>query len=579
VLSTSTMSILSERSHSTELEIVRGIVSEVELRVEGGIMAKQLLYSDEARRKILSGVEKLSAAVRVTLGPKGRNVVIDKKFGSPTITKDGVTVAKEIELEDAFENMGAQMVKEVAEKTSDIAGDGTTTATILAESIYREGLKNVTAGSNPMELKRGIEKAVEKVVEELGRLSTPIKDKKEVAQVASIAANSDAAIGELIAEAMDKVGKDGVITVEEAKSTATTLEVVEGMQFDQGYLSPYFVTDAERMEVLLEDPYILIFEKKISAIKDILPLLEKVARMGKPLLIIAEEVEGEALATLVVNKIRGTFVACAVKAPGYGDRRKAMLEDIAILTGGKALTEDLGIKLENIDVEDLGRAKKIKIDKENTTIVEGAGKSQTITGRIAQIKKQIEDTDSDYDKEKLQERLAKLAGGVAVINVGAATETEMKEKKARVEDALHATRAASQEGIVPGGGVALIRTIPSLDKLKLEGDEKIGVNIVKRAIEEPLRQIAENAGLEGSVVAQRVKQEKTNVGYDVSQDAYVDMIEAGVIDPTKVTRSALQNAASIAALLLTTEAIIADKPEKEDKMPSMPPGGGMGGMY
>ncbi|TRZ93981.1 chaperonin GroEL [bacterium] len=542
-------------------------------------MAKQLLYSDEARRKILSGVEKLSAAVRVTLGPKGRNVVIDKKFGSPTITKDGVTVAKEIELEDAFENMGAQMVKEVAEKTSDIAGDGTTTATILAESIYREGLKNVTAGSNPMELKRGIEKAVEKVVEELGRLSTPIKDKKEVAQVASIAANSDAAIGELIAEAMDKVGKDGVITVEEAKSTATTLEVVEGMQFDQGYLSPYFVTDAERMEVLLEDPYILIFEKKISAIKDILPLLEKVARMGKPLLIIAEEVEGEALATLVVNKIRGTFVACAVKAPGYGDRRKAMLEDIAILTGGKALTEDLGIKLENIDVEDLGRAKKIKIDKENTTIVEGAGKSQTITGRIAQIKKQIEDTDSDYDKEKLQERLAKLAGGVAVINVGAATETEMKEKKARVEDALHATRAASQEGIVPGGGVALIRTIPSLDKLKLEGDEKIGVNIVKRAIEEPLRQIAENAGLEGSVVAQRVKQEKTNVGYDVSQDAYVDMIEAGVIDPTKVTRSALQNAASIAALLLTTEAIIADKPEKEDKMPSMPPGGGMGGMY
>jgi len=541
-------------------------------------MAKQLLYSDEARRKILSGVEQLAAAVKVTLGPKGRNVVIDKKFGSPTITKDGVTVAKEIELEDAFENMGAQMVKEVAEKTSDIAGDGTTTATILAESIYREGLKNVTAGSNPMELKRGIEKAVEKVVEELGKLSTPIKDKKEVAQVASIAANSDTTIGELIAEAMDKVGKDGVITVEEAKSTATTLEVVEGMQFDQGYLSPYFVTDAERMEVLLEDPYILIFEKKISAIKDILPLLEKVARMGKPLLIIAEEVEGEALATLVVNKIRGTFVACAVKAPGYGDRRKAMLEDIAILTGGKALTEDLGIKLENIDVEDLGRAKKIKVDKENTTIVEGAGKSQTINGRIAQIKKQIEDTDSDYDKEKLQERLAKLAGGVAVINVGAATETEMKEKKARVEDALHATRAASQEGIVPGGGVALIRTIPSLDKIKLEGDEKIGINIVKRAIEEPLRQIAENAGLEGSVVAQRIKQEKTNVGYDVSQDAYVDMIEAGVIDPTKVTRSALQNASSIAALLLTTETLIADKPEKEDKMPAMPPGGGMGGM-
>jgi len=540
-------------------------------------MAKQLLYSDDARRKILRGVEQLAAAVKVTLGPKGRNVVIDKKFGSPTITKDGVTVAKEVDLEDAYENMGAQMVKEVAEKTSDTAGDGTTTATILAESIYREGLKNVTAGSNPMELKRGIEKAVEKIVEELGRLSTPIKDKKEIAQVATIAANTDRTIGELIAEAMDKVGKDGVITVEEAKSTATTLEVVEGMQFDQGYLSPYFVTDAERMEVLLEDAYILIYEKKISSIKDILPLLEKIARTGKPLLIIAEEVDGEALATLVVNKIRGTFVACAVKAPGYGDRRKAMLEDIAILTGGKALTEDLGIKLENIDLDDLGRAKKIKIDKENTTIVEGAGKNAAITARIAQMKKQIEDTDSDYDKEKLQERLAKLSGGVAVINVGAATETEMKEKKARVEDALHATRAASQEGIVPGGGVALIRTIAALDKLKLNGDEKIGTNIVKRAIEEPLRMIAQNAGLEGSVVVQRVKQEKTNTGYDVSQDAYVDMIEAGVIDPTKVTRSALQNAASIAALLLTTEALIADKPEKEEKMPPMP-GGGMGGM-
>ncbi len=543
-------------------------------------MAKQLLYSDDARRKILSGVEQLAAAVKVTLGPKGRNVVIDKKFGSPTITKDGVTVAKEIDLEDAFENMGAQMVKEVAEKTSDIAGDGTTTATILAESIYREGLKNVTAGSNPMELKRGIEKAVAKIVEELGKLSTPIKDKKEIAQVASIAANSDTNIGELIAEAMDKVGKDGVITVEEAKSTATTLDVVEGMQFDQGYLSPYFVTDAERMEVLLEDAYILIYEKKISSIKDILPLLEKIARVGKPLMIIAEEVDGEALATLVVNKIRGTFVACAVKAPGYGDRRKAMLEDIAILTGGKAITEDLGIKLENIDIEDLGRAKKIKIDKENTTIVEGAGKDASIKARISQLKKQIDDTDSDYDKEKLQERLAKLAGGVAVINVGAATETEMKEKKARVEDALHATRAATQEGIVPGGGVALIRTIAALDKLKLEGDEKIGLNIIKRAIEEPLRQIAQNAGLEGSVVVQRIKQEKTNIGYDVSQDAYVDMIEAGVIDPTKVTRSALQNAASIAALLLTTEALIVDKPEKGDKMPPMPGGmgGGMGGM-
>ncbi|MFA4992630.1 MAG: chaperonin GroEL [Candidatus Omnitrophota bacterium] len=540
-------------------------------------MAKQLLYSDDARRKILSGVEQLAAAVKVTLGPKGRNVVIDKKFGSPTITKDGVTVAKEVDLEDAFENMGAQMVKEVAEKTSEIAGDGTTTATVLAEAIYREGLKNVTAGSNPMELKRGIEKAVVKIVEELGKLSTPIKDKKEIAQVASIAANSDTAIGELIAEAMDKVGKDGVITVEEAKSTATTLDVVEGMQFDQGYLSPYFVTDAERMEVLLEDPYILIYEKKISSIKDILPLLEKIARVGKPLLIIAEEVDGEALATLVVNKIRGTFVACAVKAPGYGDRRKAMLEDIAILTGGKALTEDLGIKLENVDIEDLGRAKKVKIDKENSTIVEGAGKNTAINARISQLKKQIEDTDSDYDKEKLQERLAKLAGGVAVINVGAATESEMKEKKARVEDALHATRAATQEGIVPGGGVALIRTIAALDKLKLEGDEKIGANIVKRAIEEPLRQIVQNAGLEGSVVVQRIKQEKTNIGYDVSQDSYVDMLEAGVIDPTKVTRSALQNASSIAALLLTTETLITDKPEKDEKMPPMP-GGGMGGM-
>jgi chaperonin GroEL len=473
--------------------------------------------------------------------------------------------------------MGAQMVKEVAEKTSDIAGDGTTTATILAEAIYREGLKNVTAGANPMALKHGIEKAVEKITEELKKLSTPIKDKKEVAQVASIAANCDTAIGDLIAEAMDKVGKDGVITVEEAKSMATTLEVVEGMQFDQGYLSPYFVTDAERMEVILEDPYILIYEKKISSLKDLLPLLEKIARTGKPLLIIAEEVEGEALATLVVNKIRGTLSACAVKAPGYGDRRKAMLEDIAVLANGKALTEDLGIKLENVDIEDLGRAKRVKVDKENTTIVEGAGKTSAINGRIAQIKKQVEDTDSDYDKEKLQERLAKLAGGVAVINVGAATETEMKEKKARVEDALHATRAAVEEGIVPGGGVALLRTIPALDKLKLEADEKIGVDIVKRALEEPIRQLADNAGLEGSVVVQRVKQEKTNIGYDVNQDAYVDMIDAGVIDPTKVTRSALQNAASVAALLLMTEAVVTDKPEKEEKMPPMPPGGGYGG--
>ncbi len=540
-------------------------------------MAKQLLFKDEGRRKILSGVEQLAAAVKITLGPKGRNVVIDKKFGSPTITKDGVTVAKEIDLEDPFENMGAQMVKEVAEKTSDIAGDGTTTATILAEAIYREGLKNVTAGANPMALKRGIEKAVEKVIEELRKLSTPIKDKKEVAQVASIAANCDKAIGDLIAEAMDKVGKDGVITVEEAKAMATTLEVVEGMQFDQGYLSPYFVTDAERMECILEEPYILIHEKKISSLKDLLPLLEKIARVGKPLLILAEEVEGEALATLVVNKIRGTFSACAVKAPGYGDRRKEMLEDISVLTGGKALTEELGIKLENVDIEDLGRAKRVKIDKENTTIVEGAGKTPTIKARIAQLKKQIEDTDSDYDKEKLQERLAKLSGGVAVINVGAATETEMKEKKARVEDALHATRAAVEEGIVPGGGVALLRTLPALDKLKLEGDEKIGVDIIRRALEEPIRQITGNAGLEGSVVVQRVKQEKANVGYDVNQDAYVDMIEAGVIDPTKVTRSALQNAASVAALLLMTEAVITDKPEKESPM-SMPPGGGMGGM-
>ena len=545
-------------------------------------MAKQLMFEDEGRRKILSGVEQLARAVKVTLGPKGRNVALDKKFGSPTVTKDGVTVAKEIELEDPFENMGAQMVKEVAEKTSDIAGDGTTTATVLAEAIYREGLKNVTAGANPMALKRGIEKAVAKVIEELKKLSTPIKDKKEVAQVASIAANCDTTIGDLIAEAMDKVGKDGVITVEEAKSTATTLEVVEGMQFDQGYLSPYFVTDAERMEVILDEPYILIYEKKISSLKDMLPLLEKVARTGKPLLIIAEEVEGEALATLVVNKIRGTLSVAAVKAPGYGDRRKAMLEDIAVLTvpttDPKAITEDLGIKLENVDLNDLGRAKRVKIDKENTTIVEGAGKTQYINARIAQINKQIEDTDSDYDKEKLQERLAKLAGGVAVINVGAATETEMKEKKARVEDALHATRAAVEEGIIPGGGVGLLRTIPVLEKMKLDGDEKIGVDIVRRSLEEPIRQLTANAGLEGSVIVQRIKQEKTNVGYDVAQDNYVDMIEAGVIDPTKVTRSALQNASSIASLLLTTEAIVTDKPDKEEKMPPMPGGGGMGGM-
>lgn len=542
-------------------------------------MAKELIFSDEARRAVLRGVEQLSQAVKVTLGPKGRNVVLDKKFGSPTITKDGVTVAKEIDLEDAYENIGAQLVKEVAEKTSDTAGDGTTTATLLTEAIYKEGLKNVTAGANPMAIKRGIEKAVEKVVEELKKFSKPIKDKKEVAQVASIAANCDTAIGDLISEAMEKVGKDGVITVEEAKSTATTLEVVEGMQFDQGYLSPYFVTDAERMEVVLDDPYILIHEKKIANLKELLPLLEKVARSGKPLVIIAEEVEGEALATLVVNKIRGTLNCAAVKAPGYGDRRKAMLEDIAILTGGKALTEDLGIKLENVDVDDLGRAKRIKIDKENTTIVEGAGKTQAINGRIAQIKKQIEDTDSDYDKEKLQERLAKISGGVAVINVGAATETEMKEKKARVEDALHATRAAVEEGIIPGGGVGLLRCIPALEKLKLESDEQIGVDIVKRSLEEPIRQLSANAGLEGSVIVQRVKQEKTNVGYDINQDAFVDMISAGVIDPTKVARSALQNASSIAALLLTTETLVTEKKEEEKAMPPMPPGGMGGGMY
>ncbi|MDD5668854.1 MAG: chaperonin GroEL [Candidatus Omnitrophica bacterium] len=545
-------------------------------------MSKDLFFNEEGRRKILNGVEKLAAAVKVTLGPKGRNVVIDKKFGSPTITKDGVTVAKEVELEDAAENMGAQMIKEVAEKTSDIAGDGTTTATILAESIFREGLKNVTAGANPMGLKRGIDKAVIKVIEELRKLSKPIKDKKEVAQVAYIAANGDKVIGDLIAEAMEKVGKDGVITVEEAKSTATTLEVVEGMQFDQGYLSPYFVTDSERMECLLENPYILIYEKKISSLKDLLPLLEKTARAGKPLLIIAEEVDGEALATLVVNKIRGTIAVCAIKAPGYGDRRKFMLEDIAILTGGKAISEDLGIKLENIDIEDLGRAKKIKIDKENTTIVEGAGKSQAINARIAQIKTQIEGTDSDYDREKLQERLAKLAGGVAVINVGAATETEMKEKKARVEDALHATRAAVEEGIIPGGGVGLLRSIAPLEKLKLEGDEKVGLDIVKRALEEPLRQLVANAGLEGSVIVEKVKLEKQTVGFDVAENQYVDMIEAGVIDPTKVTRSALQNAASIAGLLLTTEALVAERPDKDkkDMMPPMPPGGGYGGgMY
>jgi len=546
-------------------------------------MAKQLQFSEDARKSILKGVEKLASAVKVTLGPKGRNVVIDKKFGSPTITKDGVTVAKEVDLEDIYENMGAQLVKEVAEKTSDLAGDGTTTATILTEAIFREGLKNVAAGADPMALKRGIEKAVEEVVKNLKSISKSIKDKKEVAQVASIAANCDTAIGDLIAEAMDKVGKDGVITVEEAKSIETTLEVVEGMQFDQGYLSPYFVTDADRMECILDDAYILIYEKKISSLKDILPLLEKIAKTGRPLLIIAEDIEGEALATLVVNKIRGTLTCSAVKAPGYGDRRKAMLDDIAVISGGKAITEELGIKLDSIDLEDLGRAKRVKIDKENTTIVEGAGKTAAINGRIAQIRKEIEKSDSDYDKEKLQERLAKLAGGVAVINVGAATETEMKEKKARVEDALHATRAAVEEGIVPGGGVALIRTVSVLDNLKLKNeDEQTGANIIKHAMGEPIRQLAINAGLSGEVVLEEVKKRaKDNIGYDVNQEEYVDMIKAGVIDPTKVSRTALQNAASIAALLLTTEALIAEKPEEnKPAMPPMPPGGGYGGgMY
>ena len=546
-------------------------------------MAKQLVFNEEARRNILRGVEILSRAVKVTLGPRGRNVVLDKKFGSPTITKDGVTVAKEIELKDPYENMGAEMVKEVASRTSDTAGDGTTTATILTEAIFREGLKNVAAGANPMSVKRGIERAVEKVIEGLKKISTPVKGKKEISQVASIAANNDEVIGNQIAEAMDKVGKDGVITVEEAKSIHTHLDVVEGMQFDQGYLSPYFVTDAERMEAVLESPYILIYEKKVSSMKDMLPLLEKIAKTGRPLLIISEETDGEALATLVVNKIRGTFQCCAVKAPGYGDRRKAMLEDIAILTGGKAVTEDLGIKLENIKLEDLGRAKRVTVDKENTTIVEGAGKQQEVNARIAQLKKQIEETDSDYDKEKLQERLAKLAGGVAIINVGAATETEMKEKKARVEDALHATRAAVEEGIVPGGGVALLRAIKALDNLKIYDEEQIGIKILKRALEEPIRQIAANAGKEGSVVMQKVLYaEKDTMGYDAQNDKYVDMIDAGIIDPTKVVRTALQNAASIAALMLTTEALVSDIPE-EEKAPAMPggmpPGGGMGGMY
>jgi len=537
--------------------------------------AKQLIFEEAARQSLLKGVNKLARAVVATLGPKGRNVVLDKKFGSPTVTKDGVTVAKEIELEDPYENMGAQMVREVASKTSDAAGDGTTTATVLAEAIYAQGLKFVTAGANPISIQRGISKAVETAVDHLAKISKKVKDKEEIKQVATVSANWDATIGEIIADAMDKVGKDGTITVEEAKSIETTLDVVEGMQFDKGYLSPYFVTNAETMEAKLEDAYILIFEKKITSLKDLLPLLEKVAKVGKPLLIISEEVEGEALATLVVNKLRGTINVCAVKAPGFGDRRKAMCEDIAILAGGKFISEDLGIKLENIQLEDLGRAKSIVIDKENTTIVEGHGKSSEIQGRVNQIRRQIEETTSDYDREKLQERLAKLAGGVAVINVGAATETEMKEKKARVEDALHATRAAVEEGIVPGGGVALLRCLPALDSLKLGGDEQIGVDIVKRAIEEPLRALAANGGVEGSIVVQEVKKRKGNDGYNVATGEYEDLVKAGVVDPKKVTRSALQNAASIAGLLLTTECLITEIPEKEKSAPA--PGGGHGG--
>jgi chaperonin GroEL len=541
-------------------------------------MAKQLIFDEEARRTIGRGVEKLANAVAVTLGPKGRNVVLDKKFGAPTITKDGVTVAKDIELEDPFENMGSQMVKEVASKTSDVAGDGTTTATVLAHSIFKEGAKNVTAGANPMALKRGIDKAVERVVAELKKMSTPIKDRKEISQVGTISSNNDKAIGDLIADAMEKVGKDGVITVEEAKSMETVCETVEGMQFDRGYLSPYFVTDPERMEVSLENPYILIHEKKISSMKDLLPILEQIAKMGKPLMIIAEEVEGEALATLVVNKLRGILSCAAVKAPGFGDRRKEMLKDVAVLTGGEVISEELGIKLENIKLQDLGRAKRVNIDKDNTTIIEGAGETKAIEGRIKQIKTQIEETTSDYDREKLQERLAKLTGGVAVIKVGAATEVELKEKKARVEDALHATRAAVEEGIVPGGGVAYLRCLSALDALKLEGDEKVGANIVKRALEEPIRRIAENAGVEGSIVVQRVKEGKGAFGFDAESETYVDLMEVGIIDPTKVTRIALQNAASIAALMVTTEALVTDIPEKE-KTPPMPHGGGMGDMY
>jgi len=541
--------------------------------------AKELMFNTDARSKLKKGIDALAEAVKVTLGPKGRNVVIDKKFGSPTVTKDGVTVAKEVELPDPIENMGAQMVKEVATKTSDLAGDGTTTATVLAQAIFREGLKNVTAGANPMELKRGIDKAVDAVVEELKRLSTTTAGKKEIAQVGSISANNDKEIGDLIADAMEKVGKDGVITVEEAKGLETTLETVDGMQFDRGYLSPYFITDPEKMEAVLESPYILIHDKKVSAMKDLLPVLEKVAQSGKPLLIIAEDIEGEALATLVVNKLRGTLKVCGVKAPGFGDRRKEMLIDIAKLTGGKVISEELGFKLENAVLGDLGQAKRVVIDKDNTTIVDGKGKADDIKGRIAEIKVAIDKSTSDYDREKLQERLAKLSGGVAVIHVGAATETEMKEKKARVEDALHATRAAVEEGIVPGGGVAFLRAQGALDKVRGTDDEKIGVDIVRKALEEPLRMIAQNAGMEGSIVLAKVKESKErSFGYNAQTDVYEDLTKAGVIDPTKVARTALQNAASIAGLLLTTECVVVERKE-EKPAPAAPPGGGMGGMY
>ena len=542
-------------------------------------MAKDIVYGENCRHQILKGVNKLADTVKITLGPKGRNVVLEKKFGSPTITKDGVTVAKEIELKDKVENLGAQMVREVASKTSDVAGDGTTTATVLAQSIYREGVRNVASGANPMALKRGIEKAVEVVVKHINEMSVPVKGDM-IAQVGAISANNDISIGSIIAEAMKKVGKDGVITVEEAKTLETTLEVVEGMQFDRGYLSPYFVTDPERMEVVLEDAYILIHEKKISSMKDLLPVLEQIARSGKPLLVIAEDIEGEALATLVVNKLRGTLQVAAVKAPGFGDRRKAMLEDIAILTGGKAITEDLGIKLENTRLEDMGRAKRITIDKDNTTIVEGYGTSDKIQARVKQIRAQIEETTSDYDREKLQERLAKLAGGVAVIKVGAATETELKEKKARVEDAMHATKAAVEEGIVPGGGVAFLRAISALKNLKLTGDEKVGLEIIRRALEEPIRQIAANAGCEGAIVCEKVKASKEpNYGYNADTDTYEDLVAAGVIDPAKVARTALQNASSIASLLLTTEATVHELPEPEKPMPGGPGGMPPGGMY